>query len=194
MKISLLYPPRIEEYGKISYFVKKSEKLPQLNLAYLASIAEKQGHEVQIINGEVNRMFLEDIVKKTLEFNPAIVGITFTTPFYHTSISLAENLKEKNKEITIVIGGPHITEFKEKAFKNCFDYAFIGAVDNSWPEFLQIFERQKNVRTCQMGEGVDFSEVRGILYRENEKVNFTGKSKPLEEINSTTFSSKTFIE
>ena len=51
MKISLLYPSWTSEYGKISIFAKRAAgSYPPLNLAYLASIAEKQGHEVRIID------------------------------------------------------------------------------------------------------------------------------------------------
>lgn len=173
MKISLLYPLWTEEYGEISHFAKKAGKWPPLNLAYLAAIAENQGHEVMIIDGEAGGMPLEEMVKETSEFNPDVVGITATTPFYHISANLAEGLKERNKDTKIVIGGPHITVLKDRVFKNCFDYAFIGEADNSWAEFLQTIEA-----------GGDVSKVKGILYREDGTVKFTGQFESIADVNS----------
>jgi len=176
VRISLLFPLWTEEYGNISVFAKKVGKLPPLNLAYLAAIAESQGHEVRIIDGEASEMSLEKMVEKTNEFNPDIVGITATTPFYHISANLAEKLKETNKNTKIAIGGPHITVLGEQVFKNCFDYAFIGEADNSWPKFLQTIE-----------EGEDVSKVAGILYREGDEIKFTGPSETVKDVNSVPF-------
>src|SRR3989338_3383083 len=182
MKISLLYPLWTEEYEKIGHFAKKSN-LPPLNLAYLAAIAESHGHEARIIDGEAERLSIEEIVNRTSEFNPEIAGITATTPFYHISSKLARKLKERNPGITIVIGGPHVTVLKEEVFEDCFDFAFIGESDNSWSEFLQTFEEKE-----------DFSGVKGILYRKNSEALFTGKSNSLEDINSIPFPARHLLK
>src|SRR3989344_3808060 len=97
MKICLLYPKWTGEYGIISHFAKKAAIWPPLNLAYLAAIAENKGHEVIIIDGEAERMPLKEMVDKTLNFNPDIIGITATTPFYHIAINLAKELKKRTK-------------------------------------------------------------------------------------------------
>lgn len=104
MKISLLYPLWTEEYGEISYFAKKGGKWPPLNLAYLAAIAEKKGHEVNIIDGEAEGLSMEQIVNQTKEFSPDLIGITGTKPFYHISVNLAEELKKQIYEVPIAIG------------------------------------------------------------------------------------------
>ena len=177
MKISLLYPSWTGEYGNISLFARKAAgSYPPLNLAYLASIAEKQGHDVRIIDGESEGMPIEQMADRTIEFNPDIVGITATTPFYHISENLAKGLKQKNKDIRTAIGGQHITVLREAVFSNCFDYGFIGEADNSWSKFLQTIESNG-----------DISKVKGILYRENGEVKSTGKSDSVTDMDSLPF-------
>ena len=50
-----LYPKWTGEYGLFSVFAKKAGVYPP-NLAYLAAIAEESGHEVKIIDGQVENM------------------------------------------------------------------------------------------------------------------------------------------
>ena len=144
MKIMLLYPLWTAEYGKIAHFAKKAGKWPPLNLAYLAAIAEKQGHEVRIIDGEAEEISIKEMVTLTKEFNPDVIGITATTPFYHIVVQLARELKKEFPKVPVAIGGPHITVLREQVFEDCFDYAFIGEGDNSWPDFLDKYEKKRD--------------------------------------------------
>lgn len=183
MKISLLYPLWTEEYGQISYFAKKAGKWPPLNLAYLAAIAEKKGHEVNIIDGEAESLSIEQIVNQTKEFSPDLIGITGTTPFYHISVDLARELKKQIPEVPIAIGGPHATVLKEEVFENCFDFAFIGEAEKSWDTFLDIYEKGQNI-----------SQVGGILYRDNKEVKFTGPAEPIGDINDIPIPSRHLLK
>ncbi len=183
MKISLLYPLWTEEYGEISYFAKKAGKWPPLNLAYLAAIAEKNGHEVNIIDGEAEGLSIEQIVNQTKEFSPDLIGITGTTPFYHISVNLAKELKKQIHEVPIAIGGPHVTVLKEEVFENCFDYAFIGEAEKSWKNFLDIYEKGQNI-----------SQVGGILYRDKKEVKFTGPAEPIGDIDDIPIPSRHLLK
>ncbi|MFZ3059397.1 MAG: radical SAM protein [Candidatus Methanoperedens sp.] len=173
MKIILLYPKWTQEYGAFDSFAKKASVWPPLNLAYLAAIAENLGHDVKIIDGEAEDISLEKMVELTATFNPDIIGITATTPFYHIVVDLAKELKKEVNEIPIIIGGPHITVLKEKAFFPCFDYAFIGEADESWSLFLKLHE-----------SGKDISAVKGLLFRDGENIVFTGDAYPVVDFDS----------
>jgi anaerobic magnesium-protoporphyrin IX monomethyl ester cyclase len=171
MKITLIFPLWTEEYGTISHFAKKVGKLPPLNLCILASYAENKGHEVMIIDGEAEGLSIEETVKRTKEFNPDLIGITATTPFYHISVELAHALKKELK-VPIAIGGPHITVLKDKVFFDCFDYAFIGESDRSWQEFLDKFEKKE-----------DISSIKGMMFRKDNQIIDTGQHITIEDVN-----------
>jgi len=183
MKIMLLYPLWTSAYGKIAHFAKKAGKWPPLNLAYLAAIAEKQGHEVKIIDGEAEGISINEIVQRTKEFAPNVIGITGTTPFYHICVELGNELKKELPSVPIAIGGPHITVLREKVFEPCFDYAFIGEGDNSWPDFLKKYENKE-----------DISQVKGIIYRDNNEIKFTGMALPVHDVNSIPIPSRHLLK
>jgi len=181
MKINLLYPLWTEEYGEISHFAKKAGKWPPLNLAYLAAIAEKKGHEVNIIDGEAQGLSIEQIVNRVNEFSPDLIGITGTTPFFHISVNLAKELK-KRFHVPIAIGGPHVTVINE-VFEDCFDYAFIGEAEKSWENFLNVYEK-----------GRDISQVGGILYRDKGEVKSTGPAEPIGDIDDLPIPSRHLLK
>ena len=172
MKIMLLFPRWTGEYGIFACFAKKAGVYPP-NLAYLAAIAENLGHEVRIIDGQVEDISLDEMVERTLMFTPDLIGVTAATPFFHIVGELAEKLKQTIRNIPIMVGGPHITVLKEEAFDSVFDYAFIGEADESFPSFLERYEK-----------GEDISEVRGILFRERGKVRFTGEAEPIYDLDA----------
>lgn len=162
MKVMLLYPRWTQGYGLATYFAKRISVVPPLSLALLAAEAEREGHEVRIIDGQVEDMPLPKIVERAVAWNPDIVGISATSPFYHLAVELATALKKADRKIPIAIGGHHVSLLKEEAFLSCFDYAFIGEADNSWPMFLKEYQR-----------GGDISSIKGILFRDNGEVKFT---------------------
>jgi len=173
MKICLLYPKWTGGYGKFSHFADKSSSWPPLHLAILAAIAEQKGHEIKLIDGQIENMSLGEMVSQASEFKPDIIGITATTPFYHIAVDLACLLKKCLPKVPIAIGGHHITVTKEQAFFSQFDYAFIGEAEISWSQFLDSFEKRESL-----------SSVEGILYRENGKVVLNGKGKVFQDMDS----------
>jgi anaerobic magnesium-protoporphyrin IX monomethyl ester cyclase len=172
MKVSLLYPSWTREYDKISHFAKKAGRFPPLNLAYLGAIAEEAGHEVRITDGESEELPLERIVDGTLDFQPDVIGITATTPFYHLAVELATALK-KRSDAPIAIGGPHITVLREKVFDDCFDFGFVREAETSWANFLERWDSDCDVK-----------DVKGILYREGGEVKYSGDIDPVKSLDS----------
>ena len=154
MKVLLLYPTWTGAYGLFGHFARRNSTWPPLNLALLGAIAEQHGHEVTIMDGEAERIPLDQMVKAAIAHNPDIIGFTATSPFFHLAKAVAEGIKQEAPHILIAIGGPHITIMKERALLPAFDYAFIGEVEESWPQFLN---------QCELGKPV--SDVAGIIYR-----------------------------
>lgn len=183
MKIILLYPKWTGEYGIIGCFAKKAGVWPPLNLAYLASIAENKGHQVRIIDGEAENISLEDMVDQTAAFKPDLIGVTATTPFFHVVCDLAKKLKQRISDVPILIGGAHITILGEDAFSPSFDYGFIGESDASFPLFLELYEK-----------GKDISEVKGILYRDADGVKYTGDADPIYDIDYLPFPARHLLK
>lgn len=183
MKIMLLFPKWTPETGISSYFSKKVSTWTPLNIATLAAIAEKGGHEVRIIDGQAENIPSSKITEETMAFSPDVIGITGTTPFYHIVVNLANKLKKANSKIPIAIGGPHITILKEEAFNPCFDFGFIGEAENSWATFLKQYEGREGT-----------SDIKGILYRNDGEVKFTGTAEQVKNLDSVPFPARHLLK
>ena len=112
--VVLCQVPYKEIYGRVKGV---SYLDPPLNICYLAAVLEKNGIDVEIIDSEADGLNREETVKKILSLNPKIVGLSCTTPMIGSVKYVAEKLKEENKNIKIVLGGPHITTMWENAVK-----------------------------------------------------------------------------
>jgi len=182
VRIALLYPLWTEEYGSISKFARKAGKWPPLNLAYLAAYAEAMGHEVCIIDGEAQEISIEQIGERVKAFGAELIGITATTPFYHIATQLAAHLKSI-MDAPVVIGGPHVSVLREKAFLPPFDYAFIKEADTSWQHFLNAITYGGNI-----------NDVRGIMFRVNHHPYFTGDATTFSDINRVPFPARHLLK
>ena len=72
LKIIFVYPQWTGKLGLISgYFARKAGGIvPPLNLGLLAAIAKQGGHDVSIIDAEIDRINEKDLVTKVIEENP----------------------------------------------------------------------------------------------------------------------------
>ena len=161
MKVLFLYPLWTGETKGISrYFAKTSggTYIPY-NLALLAAITEKAGHEAKIIDGELEKISLNEIIERSIKYKPDVVVLTGMTPFYNIAVECAALLKTNNVNASICVGGPHTTIMAEKAFNKEFDFGFVGDGEESWVKFLQAKEKK-----------IGFHEVPGLMYREDGKI------------------------
>ena len=146
---------------------------PPLGLAYMASMLEKQGHEVKIIDsfaegiqvkqqrGHKIKIGLKDgsILSQISEFTPDIVGISnnFTT-FHEDAYDLAVLIKRNFPEILLVGGGNHMTQEYEKIMdKSYFDMIVRGEGEYPMLEMVDHLEHKKS-----------FSGIKGLVWREKD--------------------------
>jgi len=177
MKVLLVFPSWTGVYGGlIRYFAKRSSTWPPLNLALLGAIAERHGHEVEMIDGEVEGYSNEQLASEALSRQPDLIGMTATSPFFHINKAVAGIVKQKSPSVPIAIGGPHVTIMKEKVFTSEFDFAFVSEAEESWPALLNHYGSEKSI-----------SEIQGLLYRHQGKVVSTGQPKDIHDIDSLPF-------
>src|SRR4030042_2034395 len=97
MKLLLIFSSWCSTFGALKKVAKKASSFPPLNLCYVASIAEKSGWEVKLIDAELERLKVENIIKKISDYGPNLIGLTATTPFYHSVLELAGTIKQNTK-------------------------------------------------------------------------------------------------
>lgn len=182
MKISFLFPRWTEVFGPFSKLAKKVSGFPPLNIAYLAAVAEKAGHEVQMIDGEIEGLTNQEIADRVKNFSPDLIGLTGTTPMFHLVVKLAKELK-RQMNVPIMAGGHHVTLFKEKAFEDCFDFFFVSEAEISFANFLARYSDKNGLE-----------KVSGLLFRKDQKVLFTGYPDLTNDLDAIPFPARHLLK
>ena len=157
LKIALVSPTWTKDLGIFSKLAKKRNSQPPLGILYLATVAERRNHTVEVIDSEVYDHSIESLANYIIDRKFDLVGITATSPIFHKAVLLAQRLKSKKLFSPLIIGGEHVNIFKKEAFPDCFDYGFFGESDFTFDQFLKIIEKGST----------DFTDIKGFIYREN---------------------------
>ena len=156
MKVLLVEPPTISDIKKVLNTVG-----PPLGLAYLASVARNEGFGVKIIDSLAENLSFDELERKIKEYDPDVVGITSTTTSIPDAYKVAEISKSVNPNIITIIGGPHVTFVPELTLKESphIDVVVRGEGEEVFKQLLHALDK-----------GKELSDVRGITYRENNKI------------------------
>jgi magnesium-protoporphyrin IX monomethyl ester (oxidative) cyclase len=187
MKICLINPPQVrpKSWGMPRVF-------PPLGLTYIAAVLEPN-HEIQIIdaNGEGwrnTKQIENDILycglelkkkkKRIRRFNPDVCGITVPFSVANSiSIQIADIIKRFDKEIPVIMGGPHPTVRPKQTLENdSVDYVVLGEGEHTIEELLNAIATNRSLK-----------DVKGIVYKENGKIQITERRKYIDDIDSIPF-------
>lgn len=190
MKILLIEPPFHRFMGfKCDWF--------PIGLGYLASVLEKEGHQVAIYSAEkhIDQQYLRssellrnfdryaealrdkehpvwkevtDVIKS---YRPEVLGITVMTVKLASALRLAQIAKSLNQMTTVVAGGPHASLLpKELLDSGNVDAVVRGEGEETFQEIVQALEKGR--RELRGVDGVSFwmnGEVRHNKARERIK-------------------------
>ena len=174
MKIFLVNPPFIEAYGQYKAAAKVGAQ-PQmpLGLAYIAATFEKMGHEVVLIDSDVEEMSVNDVIESIKNFAPNIVGVSSTTPIYNSASMILETVKKHNPDIITILGGNHMTALPQKTMEenSSIDIGVVGEGEETVEELLSAIEKNKS-----------FEKIKGILYRKDSKIVSNERRGAIKEI------------
>lgn len=153
MKIMLATPLMKERRADLQYI--------PLGLAYLASVLEKAGHEVSVLDVRAELLNEKQILSRVLAFNPSVFGITSNTCQINEAVGLLELVKKNFPNIITVIGGPHVSALPE-ATLNEFPFIDICVAGEGEITITELCERLQN--------NAELKSVHGLAYRNNGKV------------------------
>ncbi|HPN84307.1 MAG TPA: radical SAM protein [Victivallales bacterium] len=164
MKILLVAPSQSEIYGKIT-----PPEHPHLGLLYVASVLERDGHDVTILDFDAEAMTLQSFAAFLTDMAPDMVGITSTTPTYANAIKIAEAVRN-NSAAKRVAGGIHPTLMPLETMRDgFFDFVVKGEGEITMSELVK----------C-IGSGGALSSVKGILYSAEGKI-FENPDRPIND-------------
>jgi len=146
---------------------------PPLGISYLSSYLRSQKFETKIIDGLKENLTLNQTIKKIVDENPDVVGITCLTAFYNEAVALSNRLKKKG--LTVILGGIHPTFLPYSTLKESkADFVICGEAELALTKLLK--SKLKNNR------------IPGVYSLKNLKPNSPiVKAQPIEDLNSLPF-------
>lgn len=146
---------------------------PPLGLGYLASALENDEHWVKIFDFTKKHYKAEDAGRIILQEKPDIIGLSITTQKFVSAKKLIEFLKNKNRNIPVIVGGVHITALPEYSLQELkADYGIAGEGERSLPELIKKVQNKEK----------DFTNIRGLIYRENAKIKINKPQDIIERL------------
>ena len=171
MRVMLIQPPMFHLRMQLS---------PNLGLAYIAAVLERDGFEVQVLDAAAENLDLDAIIERVRAFHPAVIGAGGQTPVSPRSMVIFTRAKrEIDEAIVTVAGGPHFSFTDQESFAEC-------------PE-LDVIVRGEGEETmshlcAKIAAGETLDEVDGITWRNGDgKVIRNSDRPPLDDIDSLPF-------
>ena len=152
-----LYSDRVaRQYSRRAYV------LPNTSLAYLGGYLEKLGFQVRILDASALDLSPRAAVDQIRKFDPVAVCYSLCTQNFLPTLSWINGLKEL-LPVPVVVGGVQLGIYPREVMTHpAIDYGVIG---EGWDTLAQLLEA--------LAAKDDVSGIRGICYREGEKVVFS---------------------
>ncbi len=179
MKVLLINPPY---EGNINTWTPESTNKaigaqPPIGIAYIASMLERHGIAVSILDANALGLGGRAIREYLLRHRPDVVGITSMTLISLNAAAVSRIVKETIDAVT-VMGGPHVSLFAKEVMESPYvDYAMNGEAEYSFLELV------KAIDAGQEPEGID-----GLVKRKDGGV-VVEKPSYVKDLNTLPFPS-----
>ncbi|MBU0979764.1 MAG: B12-binding domain-containing radical SAM protein [Nanoarchaeota archaeon] len=175
MNILLMNPPMKEKELFTESSKETASIIPPLGLAYLAGYMEKQGHEVRIWDGFVERQGWEKVAELAKDYD--LLGIHVLSSFVVRAYEFARYLKERLPDKPIVLGGCHVSAVPQEALSNPWvDYVVVGEGEETLTELCEAICGKRKLDT-----------VKGIGFKVKGKMKFNEARPFIEDIDKLPF-------
>jgi len=185
-KIVLVQPPdplktqvlrdHMGKFGIIQQSVStfQYDLLPPLDLAYSASLLEKNGHEVRIIDSPALGLDSSQVLGMIINERPDLVVINTSGVSIDEDLSFAENVKKATNKL-VAVTGMYVTLFPEIALKEGIDLVIREEMEYT------ILELSKNL--------ANFDNVKGLSFMKNGSIFQTEKRPMIKNLDDLPFPS-----
>jgi len=155
LRIALVQPPPRSEYDQ------HWARFPSLGIAYIASSLRASGHSINLLDGKLAGLTVDDIVARVGEDRPDLVGITCMTVEFPRAVEIARRIKRVHAGVPVVVGGAHVNAVGRQALEEGegFDYACVGEGEYLARELADALE-----------QGADPATIPGLISRSGDDI------------------------
>jgi radical SAM superfamily enzyme YgiQ (UPF0313 family) len=159
MRLALVFNPfkyKVHEEN-IRIVQKYFGLFPPLSMSWVASIAEKAGHKVIIVDARTLQLSMQETLEILKKFKPDIMGFMMTTYMFPETLEWIRFLKGHLK-IPVIIGGYNLRVYPRESVSHPeIDF---GVVEHAYYTIPALFEELKK-------EKPNFENVPGLVYKKN---------------------------
>jgi radical SAM superfamily enzyme YgiQ (UPF0313 family) len=158
---------------------------PPTALASLASIAKKKG-PVRLLDGNVETITLEDLLKDIKEFAPDLIVINTGFPSIDDDMAAAKEIKEAFPNTKVLAFGVYFTLLEEQGCADYpfLDFAIIGEPEDTFDEILSALDEKST----------DYSKIKGLAYKEDSGFQITPKRPLIEDLDKIPFPDRSLLK
>jgi magnesium-protoporphyrin IX monomethyl ester (oxidative) cyclase len=144
-KVLLAVPPGCD---KLEVYQVMGLRAPPLGLAWIASVLERRGHEVKIVDSPTLGLSIGDFVKIVESWSPDVVGLSSLTPTIRLAYKAAKAVKAVDEDIKVVVGGVHATFMWREVLEECpyVDYVVLGEGEETMSQLIEALEKEARPR------------------------------------------------
>jgi len=181
MNILFINPPEGEYSPGRSFSYFKSHS-PPLGLLYLASILEKEGHKLSIIDFGAEDYYEEKVIKALPSFD--IIGLTVNAFNYQSSKGISKLIKNFNPNLCLIIGGP-LCSLSPKQMINDLnaDICVKGEAEHTISDIIKYSSNKEKL-----------SQIPGIYFKDKGKIKIGPPEVINEDVDSVPFPARHLVE
>ncbi|WP_061995131.1 B12-binding domain-containing radical SAM protein [Clostridium sp. ATCC 25772] len=140
-----------------------------LAIRYLKAYTEELNYDCETIEFSINDN-IERVVADIIEKKPSVLGFSCYIWNLEYVEMIANTVKRIDENITIFYGGPEVS-YDGKGFleNNVGEFLIEGEGEETYKEFIINKLREYN------GETIDWSNINGLYFKEENKVKYSGR-------------------
>lgn len=162
--VLLINPPWVIGEDK-NFWKQVGSCWPNLGLAYIAAVLEKEGHKVSYLDCSAEHYTVGDLPAVLKHYKrPDFIGLTATTPLVNNALAIARIAKEQFEGVKVVIGGVHPSVLPEEVMAN------------NWVDFVVFDEGEETMK--ELIGGRQPANILGLVYKKNNQI-FKNPTRPL---------------
>lgn len=162
MRFALIFNPfkyKIHEEN-IRIVQKYFGLFPPLSISWVASIAEKAGHKVIIVDARTLKLTMAETLDILKKFKPDIMGFMMTTYMFPDTLTWIRFLK-KHLKIPVVIGGYNLRIYPKESVSH--PEIEFGVVEHAYYTIPALFRELEKERP-------NFDNVPGLVYKKDGNI------------------------
>jgi radical SAM superfamily enzyme YgiQ (UPF0313 family) len=111
---------------------------PHIGLGYLSQYLDANNIENHVLDMNLGHG-VHELLRRIEEYKPDLIGMTLLTMEYRTFYDILRRVKEAHPQVSIIVGGPHVTIFREQVLRDCSaaDYAVVHEGEHTLVELCQ---------------------------------------------------------